>query len=349
MNERINTVLHKIETEQALIYDKYSIEYLIGVQYDVGERFIALLIDKNKEPILFLNKLFQAPDSIQSVTFEDHDAPLKLLKDYLRGNTLSVDGNMPSRFVLPLIEDGYLFYDIRPIIDEVRSIKSLDEQNILIQASKHNDAIMEKVKQHIKIGISEKELAEKIKQWHFEVDPEGVSFEPIVLFTENAADPHGVPSHRRLKNDDMILIDMGGYYQSYASDMTRCFFMPDHHKMLEIYEIVLKANQAAIDAVKPGIPLKDVDKAARDVISDWGWANQFVHRTGHGVGIEVHETLDVSQSSETIIKEGMCFSIEPGIYLGGIGGIRIEDLVLVGKNGAKILNSFPKDTKIVKL
>lgn len=349
MNKKIKALKSKMTVDQAIIYDSYTIDYFINHKYDVGERFIALLIQKGREPILFLNKLFNSPKNIKTVSFEDHENPIQLLETYLEDKVLGVDGNFPTKFILPLINQGYHCLNISPCTYELRAIKDKIEIEKLATASKLNDLIMEKVKKSLKIGISEKELSSKIEAWQSEAPLSGSSFPAIALFSENIADPHGLPSSRELKVNDVILIDMGGIYNGYCSDMTRCFFMGDNKSMEKLYNIVLEANEAAIAAVRIGATLGDIDRAARSVIEKSGYGQYFVHRTGHGIGKEVHEFLDVAKNSNTIIKEGMCFSIEPGIYIEGIGGIRIEDLICVEKEGAKVLNNFPKTFNQIKL
>lgn len=342
MNKRIKALINKMTVEQAIIYDHYTIDYFIDHKYDVGERFIGLLIQKGKEPILFLNKLFNSPKNIHTVKFEDHEDPIQLLEPYLKDNLLGIDGNMPAKFLLPLINQGYHCLDISPCTYELRAIKDKDEIEKLSIASKLNDEIMGKIKKSLRLGMSELELSNKIQAWQAEAPLSGSSFPAIALFTENIADPHGIPSSRTLKEDDVVLIDMGGIFQGYCSDMTRCFFMSENKELEKLYKIVLEANLAAIASVIPGATLGDVDRAARSVIDKAGYGQYFVHRTGHGIGTEVHEFLDVAQNSTTIIEEGMCFSIEPGIYIEGLGGIRIEDLVCVERQGAKVLNKYPK-------
>ncbi|MCR5067928.1 MAG: M24 family metallopeptidase, partial [Erysipelotrichaceae bacterium] len=166
---------------------------------------------------------------------------------------------------------------------------------------------------------------------------------PIVAFGKNAADPHHMSDDTVLQEHQQVLIDMGSHYKGYCSDMTRTFLQKDDPKTEEIYDIVLKANLAAEAAVRPGVRFCDVDRAARKVIEDAGYGPYFTHRTGHGIGLEVHEPYDVSSSDEMIIQEGMCFSIEPGIYLPGETGVRIEDLVICGSDGAIVLNHFSKE------
>ena len=348
MKNKTNKLMSALSVKQALIYDQYHLKYLLNLDFEVGERFIGLLIQENKEPLLILNKLFPKPDDLYVIQYEDHQDPIELLAPYLKDNTLGIDGQMPSRFMLPLIQKGYHLLDISTNLADLRAIKNETEQEKLIQASLLNDAIMEKVKTWIQPGISEKELSDKINQHQSQAPLEGVSFPALVLFNEHAADPHGEPSDLKYKKGDSVLVDMGGYYQGYASDMTRTFIGDDpfHAK---IYEIVRQANQAAIDIIRPGIAFGEIDFAARQTIEKHGYGPYFIHRTGHGIGLECHELPNVSQNNPTIVKEGMCFSIEPGIYIEGKIGVRIEDLVLVTKDGAKVLNHYPKKGDAVKL
>ena len=158
--------------------------------------------------------------------------------------------------------------------------------------------------------------------------------------------PHGVPGERTLKAGEAVVVDMGCVVDGYCADMTRTFFVGENTEQ-EIYDTVLRANLAGIAAVKPGIPFQEIDLAARKIIEDAGYGEYFIHRLGHGIGMEVHEPFDVSATNETIVREGMCFSIEPGIYIPGRVGIRIEDLVCVTKDGCRVLNAYPKDQEVL--
>ncbi|MGI6607674.1 MAG: M24 family metallopeptidase [Erysipelotrichaceae bacterium] len=217
----------------------------------------------------------------------------------------------------------------------------------MIKASLDNDEVMRKIFPHIKLKVSEKEIYNQILSEFENLTCEPVSFEPIVAFGKNASDPHHQSNDTILQKGDVCLIDMGCRNQGYCSDMTRTF-LQKNEKMEEIYEIVKNANHLAIEAVKPGKKFSEIDKIARDYISKSGYGQYFTHRLGHGIGLEVHECYDVSSANETVIEEGMCFSIEPGIYLPDIGGVRIEDLVIVSKKGVIVLNSFPKDKHYIK-
>lgn len=327
-------------TPQMIVSDAFMIQYLINEHYEVGERMIALLIRKNDEPILFLNKLFKKPNTIKCIQFDDTEDSIKLLMQHIQENqALALDGTFQFRFTLPFIQENYTLENASPTLESLRRIKTPKEMELLFEASQENDRVMDRVRQEIKLGVSEIELAEKVKEFH----NKNTSFEPIVVFTENIADPHGIPTNRTLTENDVVLVDMGGMVNNYASDMTRAFFVGDHPELEAIYKIVLEANKAAIEAVKIGAPLSSVDKAARDVITKHGYGEAFIHRTGHGIGIECHENLDVSSTNDTSIEVGMCFSIEPGIYIEGLGGIRIEDLVCVHEDGVHVLNSYDKE------
>ncbi|QIK57743.1 aminopeptidase P family protein [Erysipelothrix sp. HDW6A] len=326
---------------QILVTDPVMIYYFIGKEYDPGERLLALLIQKDKEPLLFLNKLFIAPDTIKTISYEDSDNPINLIKSYLAHKDLGIDGTWAARFVIPFIHD-YDIHDASATLESLRRIKDNDEIELMTKVSEHNDRIMEELKHEIRVGMTEIELADIINTKQ-NTDPlEGVSFTPIALFSENIADPHGIPSNRKLTENDMVLIDMGGMYKHYASDMTRCFLVGSKPELEKIYEICRQANEAAIAAIAPGVSFASIDKAARDVISDAGYGEYFVHRTGHGIGLEAHENLDVSSSNQELVQIGMCFSIEPGIYIPGVGGVRVEDLVCVSEHGVKVLNHYTK-------
>ena len=197
----------------------------------------------------------------------------------------------------------------------------------------------------IKLGQTEKEVASRLvsRLLHEGSDPK-LPFFPIVSFGENSANPHALPSDRVLKKGDLVLIDFGAGHQGYISDITRTFAIGDPNPELEqIAKFVLEANSAARAAVKPGTATSDVDLAAREVIERSGYGKYFFHRTGHGLGREGHEDPYISAYDQTILEPGMTFTIEPGIYLAGRGGVRIEDNVVVTDDGCRSLTDFPRE------
>lgn len=341
---------HKLQNliqHPVLVTDEKMIEYFIGTRFHVSERFIGLLVEKHRVR-LFLNDLFPYPNAdLEIVRFNDAQDVIKLLASQLDTDTLYVDRQMQAGFLLRLMKAKPLIeVAVDELADRVRAVKDSEEIAKMRKASSLNDEAMAKVKTLLKPGITELEVAMKIEEIFAELKTESVSFRPIVAFADNASDPHGVPGERILKPGDAIIVDMGCKQDGYCSDMTRTFFV-GHNSLKEVYETVRKANLAAIATIKPGIPFKQIDHAARSVIEAAGYGDKFIHRTGHGIGQDVHEPYDVSSVSETLTLEGMCFSIEPGIYLPGVGGVRIEDLVVVTKDGCEVLNRFPKDQEVI--
>ncbi|PID47980.1 MAG: X-Pro aminopeptidase [Proteobacteria bacterium] len=232
-----------------------------------------------------------------------------------------------------------------------RIIKTEEEVKILKKASQKGAKAFDKFAKFVSergIGLSEEELffeAEKIFKNKGKL---GLSFSPIVGINENAAKPHALPSKKRLKEGDLLLLDAGVLYKRYCSDRTRTaqvgadFNFKKEQRFKDkfrqkIYDLVLKAQEASINAVKIGVKASEIDKAGREVIEKSGYGKYFIHSTGHGVGVDIHELPVIGRRSNTIIEENMVFSVEPGIYLSGKFGVRIEDVVVVRQSGAEIL------------
>ena len=211
-------------------------------------------------------------------------------------------------------------------------------------SSAANDAVMADAIKLVHEGVTEREIADQMLGLYRNHGCEGFSFPPIVSFGANAGDPHHEPDDTVLKRGDVVLFDIGGRRRNYCSDMTRTFFWgePDE-ETARIYDIVRRANEAAEALIAPGVRMCDLDRAARDVIEDAGYGKYFTHRLGHSIGLQDHEPGDVSLVNEQVVEPGMTFSIEPGIYLPGRTGVRIEDLALVTESGVEILNAYPHD------
>jgi Xaa-Pro dipeptidase len=196
---------------------------------------------------------------------------------------------------------------------------------------------------------SEKKLAQFLPGLYEEFGAQGCSFDPIIAYGANAANAHHEPENCPLKEGDSVIIDIGCKKDSYCSDMTRTVFYKyasDHAR--KVYDIVLEANKRAITMIKPGVRFCDIDAAARNYIEAAGYGKCFTHRTGHSIGLEVHEFGDVSAVNTDTVQPGMTFSIEPSIRILGEFGVRIEDLVLVTEDGCEILNEYDKELMIVE-
>ena len=351
--DRIMVELEAMGVSQMLIVDPMSIFYLTGVYNDPHERFYGLLLKKDGNHIYFLNNLFSIHEEVgaKKVWYSDTDPVMDIVAEYIdKDAPLGVDKDLKARFLLPLMEKkaAAAFVNTSLAIDIVRGIKDEEEQEKMRVASHINDLAIAELKKLVHPGVTEREIADRLLEIYQDLGADGFSFEPLIAFGPNAADPHHGPDDTVLKDGDVVLFDVGCIKDGYCSDMTRSFYygsVSDTHR--EIYETVRAANEAAIAKVKPGVRLKELDLAARDLITAKGYGPQFNHRLGHFIGLSEHEYGDVSSVNETKAVPGMIFSIEPGIYLAGDTGVRIEDLVLVTEDGCEVLNRAPKVLEIL--
>lgn len=236
------------------------------------------------------------------------------------------------------------------LIERLREIKGRAEINSIKKAIGCAESAFLDVKPHIRAGARESSIASRLEERLKKRGCSHIPFDIIVASGPNSAMPHAKPTERKLGQGDLVIVDWGGEAEGYYSDMTRTMLIKggsELSKKKEIYQIVLKANQKTISIVAPGVRSKEIDGAARDLIRDAGFGDLFGHGTGHGVGIQVHEAPRISWFKSERIKKNMVFTIEPGIYLPGVGGVRIEDMVLVGEKSNEVLTSLKKDLEIV--
>ena len=233
-------------------------------------------------------------------------------------------------------------------INRLRQVKEDYELERMRKAQQITDAAFAEVLTRIECGMTEKELAAELIYCLLKNGGEGLSFEPIVVSGPNTSLPHGVPGDRRLREGDFVTMDFGVTYQGYCSDMTRTVALGyASEEMRRVYDTVLKAQLAGIAATKAGVKGKDVDAAARQVIEDAGYGPYFGHSYGHSIGMECHEMPPCSPSAEAIMEENMVSSAEPGIYLPGKFGVRIEDVVIFKADGCENLTRSPKNLIII--
>lgn len=226
----------------------------------------------------------------------------------------------------------------------LRAIKSPYEIDLMQAAINLSEEALKNTIDWVEVGMTEREISNYLADQMTALGTEGVAFFPLVLTGDKSALPHGNTADRPLGEDDFLLIDFGGKKGGYPADITRTFCFGDPTmEMREIYEAVRHANEAAKAVAKPGMTCHEVDKAARDVIANAGFGDYFTHRLGHGLGLEVHELPNIAPNNETVLQEGMVFTIEPGIYLPDVGGVRIEDDVVVTADGVRSLTSFPRN------
>lgn len=288
MNEarakRILDELQKQGVSQMLITDPMSICYLTGVSMMPIERFYALLLKADGHHVYFLNHLFHVPQEVgvEKVWYSDTDPVAEIVAKYLdKDAVLGVDKDLKARFLLPLMEMKAAagFVNGSPAVDVTRGVKDAEEQEKMRVASDINDKAMAQFKALIHEGVTEQEVADQMLDIYLSLGAEGYSFPPLVAFGANAADPHHSPDNTVVKPGDCVLFDVGCIKDGYCSDMTRTFYfktVSDEHR--KVYETAKAANETAISKIHPGVEIRNLDKAARDLITDAGWGPNFTHQ-----------------------------------------------------------------------
>ncbi|MCL4237021.1 MAG: aminopeptidase P family protein [Anaerolineae bacterium] len=230
----------------------------------------------------------------------------------------------------------------------LRLYKDAEAVRALREAIAISQAALEKLLGLVRPGMTEREVAGLLIVAQLERGGGKHPFEPIALAGPNSALPHGEPGERRLAVGEPLLLDFGTTVRGYASDITRTFSVGEPSpRLVEVYEVVRAANEAGRAAAKPGVPAQEVDRATRQVIEEAGFGPYFTHRTGHGLGMEAHEEPNIVEGNAQVLEPGMVFTIEPGIYLPGEVGVRIEDNMLVTANGAESLTTFPRGLRVI--
>jgi len=239
---------------------------------------------------------------------------------------------------------GLKFSHAETVISQLRSVKDETEIAAIEKAIAVAERSMQLLLPRIKISMSEKQVAAILTQTLLNEGGESIAFGPVVASGPNSASPHAMPTNRPIQAGDLLVIDWGVYVDGYPSDITRTFAVGAiDDELKQIYEIVRAANDQGKRAAKPGVSGQDVDHAARKVIEDAGYGEQFFHRTGHGLGLEVHEEPNMVEGNLKPLQPGNVFTVEPGIYLPGYGGVRIEDNVLITQDGSRSMTTFPRE------
>lgn len=283
-----------------------------------AQLFLVELYSRGLLPLLerLINRL-----GLQSLAFES---------DYLLHSTFQRLAGMANKRGLTLVPQLGL-------IEAMREVKSADELELLRASTRLNETVFQSVYATIEPGMTEREIALALELTMREMGAEGPSFPTIVAFGTNAARPHAVPTDRELQAGDLVLIDMGLIHRGYCSDMTRTFVAgrPDR-TYIDRHRVVRAAMQAGIGAIRAGVTGAEVDRVARQVIADAGYGDHFGHSLGHGVGLAVHEAPRLSRTNRKKLRAGMVVTVEPGIYLPEWGGIRLENMVVVGEHGPEV-------------
>lgn len=345
---QLRSALSQNHADLAYVTDPGHIAYLSGYASDPHERILALFIPIDGDPFLFTPAL-EVEDAqnsswpydvlgyldsenpwqmIQSAINDRYGKPAKMA---LEKNALTVDRFELLQKMFPQCDFSF---DLTPTLQKLMLIKTESEIQTMLEAGNWADVAFEIGFAAVKEGAQEAEIVAEIE---YQLKRRGVShmsFDTMVLAGTNAASPHGEPGKNTVKPHELVLFDLGTIWNGYCSDATRTVaFKEPTAFQREIYELTLNAQLTAEKAVRPGVTAAQLDQIARDVITEAGYGEYFNHRLGHGIGTTVHEFPSLVAGNDLVIEEGMCFSLEPGIYIPGKVGVRIEDCVYVTSDG----------------
>lgn len=358
--ERLLTLMHKESYDAIILNPGFSFKYLTNLEFHLMERPTILIITKVGNMQLILPEL-EASRALQEFskeeifTYSDNPAlwaeffKKTITKLNLEKCLIGVEANRIRFLELELIQNSLpdckivnansVFSNFRIIKDSIE-IEYMREAAIIAQ-----NALLETLQQPV-AGMTEVNLASLLTINLLKQGSGELPFGPIVAAGPNSADPHATPSDHVISTGELLLIDWGASYKGYASDITRTFAVGNVDPIFhEIAKVVGDANMQGRSASKPGVTAGSIDDATREVITNTGFGNYFTHRTGHGLGMDAHESPYIFSENQQILESGMVFTIEPGIYLLGKGGVRIEDDVVVMDNGSRSLTDLPRDLK----
>ena len=360
--EKLREIAQQAHSDVIGLVPGPNLFYLTGVSYHLNERPLILLIPKDGEPAMIINALElpkiadSAPFPIRFFSYTDTEGALPAFRAACRaldldGKQIGVEG-LKMRYyegqMLRRFGGDVVIESIDDLLMRLRLNKDADEIAAMRKAIAVSETALTATLAEVKIGMTEVQITNLLLNKMAEAGSGGNAFEPIVLTGPNSALPHGVAGSRALQKGDLLLFDWGTTYDGYAADLTRTFGVGElNPELTKIYETVLAANEAGIRVSKPGIAAQEVDRAARKVITDAGYGKYFLHRTGHGLGLDSHEGPYMREGNEQILEPGMVFTVEPGIYIPNIGGVRIEDDVLITESGADVLTTYPKALRII--
>ncbi|WHY76447.1 Xaa-Pro peptidase family protein [Neobacillus sp. WH10] len=365
MNQRLiklQTWMKENGIEVSFLTSSENVFYLSGYYTDPHERLLALAVFQEEEPFLVCPAM-EVHDAKQSgweheiIGYSDIENPWEMIHNSINNRVNGVSKAAIEKEHMNVERYEHLthlfpkasFVSAEEKLRLLRMIKDAKELKIIEEACALADYAVEFGVSEIKEGKTELEVLNALEYALKQKGVTEMSFSTMVLTGSNAASPHGNPGETKIRKGDLVLFDLGVVVDRYCSDITRTVAYGDiNDKQKDIYDTVLKAQLAAIEASKPGATAAEVDLTARRIIADAGYGEYFPHRLGHGLGIGVHEYPSMTETNQLVIEEGMVYTIEPGIYVPDVAGVRIEDDIYITADGAKILTKFPKELQIIK-
>jgi Xaa-Pro dipeptidase len=364
MNKRLTGLMNWLDERSydfAFIQTKANVFYLSQFYTEPHERLVGIIVFPRSEPIMICPNMEraqakQAGWAYEIISYNDSENPWQLLEGRLKkqlsvANSIAIEKEHISYTRANALANMYPEVTLTSVEEKLYSLRLIKDDNelaILKQAAELADFGVEVGVHAIKAGKTEMDVLALIE---YELKRKGIremSFSTMVLTGTKTADPHGNPGLKEISRGDFVLFDLGVVLEGYCSDITRTVVYQEvSEKQREIYETVLEAQLQALSACKIGTRIGDIDLAARNFITKAGFGQYFPHRIGHGLGIEVHEFPSMSENNNDVLQEGAVFTVEPGIYVPSIGGVRIEDDIVITKEGYKSLTNYPKELLIV--
>lgn len=347
--EKLNQLLESNNLDALLIMSPYNRRYVSGFSGSSG----AVIYTKNEK---FLISDFryknQAPKESLDFEFVLQDKGLiPFVVEFIKDKGLKTVGFESEHVNYNIYESLKNEFDLVPLtgeVEKIRMVKTPDEIEKIKKACEIVDESYMHILKFVKSGMTELEVRNELEYKMAQLGSEKPSFDTIVASGYRGALPHGAASNKVIERGEMVTLDFGAYYEGYASDITRSFAVEDvSSEMEKVYNVVLESQLKALDEIKLGMTGEEADSIARNVIKSYGYGDNFGHSLGHGFGLEVHEGPGLAQKSDVVLTENMVITIEPGIYIDNVGGVRIEDDAIITKDGLEKLTHSTKDFIIV--
>lgn len=349
--ERLQALFAPLSIDSFLVSSPSNQQYLVGASVMSGDGYLLVTA---KRAVFITDARYQT-----ELTQVIPQIPLVITRSYLQAvnDVLEADGatvlGIEDQLTIREFEwlDEHLMTDIVPladVADELRQVKEADELAAIRRATQLTSAGLEALFTVLKPGMTERQVAQWLEQWMQEHGATGTSFPTIVASGVRSAWPHGQASDKQLATGELVTIDCGFYVDGYTSDVTRTVALGDPGSELKAaYQAVQAAQSAIVAAVAPGVTGDELDRIGRDFLTERGYGEAFIHGTGHGIGLDIHEGPNIGRGWPDIMKANEVITIEPGVYLAGRGGIRIEDDILVTSDGHEVLTTVPRNLIIL--
>ncbi|WLR43899.1 Xaa-Pro peptidase family protein [Bacillus carboniphilus] len=350
--ERLRTRLDELEVEGLLITNSYNCQYMTGF---TGSSGVAIITKNHAAFITDFRYMEQATEQVKGYEIIEHKQSLiKEVAKFIGKTGIKKLGfeqdslNYATYSAYKEEMEDIQFAPVSKAVEKLRLIKSEAEIKILKEAVQIADDAFDHILSYIKPGVKETDVSNELEFFMRKNGAVSSSFDKIVASGHRSALPHGVASDKTIQSGEFVTLDFGAYYKGYCSDITRTVAVGEpNEKLREIYDVVLNAQLKGMQEIKPGLTGKQADAITRDYITEMGYGDYFGHSTGHGLGMEVHEGPGLSSRSDEELVPGMVVTVEPGIYIPGIGGVRIEDDTVITESGNESLSHSPKELIIL--